>query len=112
MFLWNNRSLPEYAAGRRAFRSFSSGVRAGAKRLTHDNPEVQAGFFFSLQTLGRSGPHRMIAAVAVAAASTLSFIAVVQGGAPVQVVMPSVPLEFFAIEILVLLSLVAGFRYA
>ena len=111
-FLWNNRRLPEQSAGSPGFVRTRAAIRAIAKRLTHGNPEVQAGFFFTLQTLSRSGPHRMIAAVSIAAAATFSFVAIVRGAELGPVATPSTPLEFFAIEILVLLSLVGGVRYA
>jgi hypothetical protein len=112
MFLWNNRRLPEHCAGRPAFPRARAAVRAAATRLARGNPEVRAGFFFTLQTLGRSGPHRLIAAVSIAVASTLSVIALVRGSVPGQAAAPLPPLELLAIEILVLLTLTGGFRHA
>jgi hypothetical protein len=112
LFLWNNRRLPEHFTGSPAFVRTRAAVRAFLQRLTRGNPETRAGFFFTLQALGRNGPHRLIAAVSIAAASTFSFIALVRGGEFGQVTTRSAPPEFFGIEVLVLLSLVGGFRYA
>jgi hypothetical protein len=110
-FLWNNRRLPEPSDGPPTPSRTRAAVRTMAERLTRADPEAQAGFFFTLQTLTRSGPHRTIAAVSVAAASTLPFVTLVRG-VPWQVAIPSIPLGFFGIEMMVLSSLIAGFRYA
>jgi hypothetical protein len=111
-FLWNNRRLPEPFAGRPALTRTRAAMRAAAERLTRGDPEAQAGFFFALQTLTRSGPHRMIVAVSVAAALTLPFMTLVRGGTYRQDSIPSTPLGLFGIEIMVLLALMAGVRYA
>lgn len=111
-FLWNNRRLPDLAARVPALSRTRATVRTVAERLTRSNPEAQAGFFFTLQTLTRSGPHRTIVAVSVAAALTLPFITLVGGGASRPASIASTPLGFFGIEIMVLSSLIAGFRYA
>ena len=111
-FLWNNRRLPEKSGAPPAPSSTRAAVRTLAARLTRANPEAQAGLFFTLQTLTRSGPHRLIVALSVAAAVTLPLIALVGADALRPVAIPSIPLGFFGIEILVLSSLIAGFRYA
>jgi hypothetical protein len=111
-FLWNNRRLPDQSAGRPALSRPRATVRTIAEQLTRGNPEAQAGFFFTLQTLTRSGPHRTIVAVSVAGALTLPFITLVGGGTYSPVSIASTPLGFFGIEIMVLSSLIAGFRYA
>ena len=80
-FVWNNRRLPEQAAARRARSRARNAVHAIAMRLSPRDPEAQAGFFFTLQTLMRSGPHRMIVAIAVAAALTLPSVMLILGSA-------------------------------
>jgi hypothetical protein len=87
-------------------------IGAMAERLTRANPEAQAGFFFALQTLTRSAPHRTIVAISLAAASALPFITLARSGMHRQLEISSMPLGLFGIQIIVLGSLVAGFRYA
>ena len=101
-FLWNNRRFPDKAVSDQR-PSRARVLLAGlVERLTHRNREAQASFFFTLQILTRSGPHRMIVAVAAAAAAAFGFIAIVSGSLASQ----------FALQTLVLASLLAGFRYA
>ena len=111
-FLWNNRRLPEQSARRPPPSRARAGVRTLVERLTHRDPEARAGFFFTLQTLTRSAPHRIIVAVSVAVAVTFPFITMVRGIAHGQVETASMPLGLFGIQIMVLSSLVAGVRYA
>jgi hypothetical protein len=110
-FLWNNRRLPDRSTGGGAPSSTHAVIRRMAERLTQANPDVQAGFFFTLQTLARSAPHRTIVAISLAAGLTLPIITLVRRGMH-SVEMPSMPLGFFALHVMVLLALIAGFRYA
>jgi hypothetical protein len=110
-FLWNNRRLPEQATHGRARSPLRASIRRLAERLTAGNPETQAGFFFTWQTLTRSAPHRTIVAIAVAAGLTHLLMALATRGVN-RVELPSMPLGVFAINIMVLASLIAGFRYA
>jgi hypothetical protein len=111
-FLWTNRRLPEQSAGVPRFSRARAPARAFAARLTRGDPEAQAGFFFTLQTLTRSAPHRLITAVVIAVAVTFPFITLVGGGAAGEPTDPSTPVATYAISIMVLLSLAGGFRYA
>jgi len=111
-FVWNNRRLPEQAAARRAPSRARNAVHAIALRLSHRDPEAQAGFFFTLQTLMRSGPHRMIVAIAVAAALTLPSVMLILGSAYLRDPTPSFPLGLLGMQVTVLLALIGGFRYA
>jgi hypothetical protein len=111
-FVWNNRRLPEQAAARRARSRARNAVHAIALRLSHRDPEAQAGFFFTLQTLMRSGPHRMIVAIAVAAALTLPSVMLILGSAYLRDPTPSFPLGLLGMQVTVLLALIGGFRYA
>ena len=111
-FVWNNRRLPEQVAARPPHSRTRAAVRAIALRLTRGDPEAQAGFFFTLHALMRSGPHRMIAAIAVAAALTLSSVMLVLGSGHLQEPMSSFPLGLLGMQVTVLLVLIGGFRYA
>jgi hypothetical protein len=110
-FLWNNRRLPDRSAGGHAMASTHPAIRRIAERLTQENPEFQAGFFFAFQTLARSAPHRTIIAISLAAGLALPVITVVRRGIH-GVSIPSTGLGFFALHVMVLLPLIAGFRYA
>jgi hypothetical protein len=111
-FIWNNRRLPEQSASRTARSPARAALLAVAQRLTRGNPEAQAGFFFTLHTLMRSGPHRMIVAIAVAAALTLPSVMLILGSASVREPMSSYPLGLLAMQVAVLLALIGGFRHA
>jgi hypothetical protein len=111
-FVWNNRRLPEQAAARRGRSRARNAVHAIALRLSPRDPEAQAGFFFTLQTLMRSGPHRMIVAIAVAAALTLPSVMLILGSAYLREPTPSFPLGLLGMQVTVLLALIGGFRYA
>jgi hypothetical protein len=110
-FLWNNRRLPEHATHGRARSHLRASFRRLAERLTAGNPETQAGFFFTWQTLTRSAPHRTIVAIAVAAGLTHLLMALATRGVN-RLELPSMPLGLFAINSMALASLIAGFRYA
>jgi hypothetical protein len=109
-FLWNNRRLPDRSAAAPTSRLRAVLERA-AERLTRGDPEAQAGFFFALQTLARSAPHRAILAIALAAGVTLPIVTLTRTG--VQPTDPATaPLGLLSIQIMVLMALAAGFRYA
>ncbi len=110
-FLWSNRRLPDQstAAGDRS--RIRLAVRYVLGWLTHGNPEARAGFFFTWQTLTRSAPHRTIVAIAVAAGSTHLLMTLTASGLHADD-LPSMPLGLFAIQIAMLVSLMAAFRYA
>jgi hypothetical protein len=110
-FLWNNRRLPDQAAGGRVRSRLRVSIRRIAEWLTDGNPETRAGFFFTWQTLTRSAPHRTIVAIAVAAGCTHLLMALTTSGVH-RLDLPSMPLGLFGINIIVLASLIAGFRYA
>jgi hypothetical protein len=111
-FVWNNRRLPEQAAARRAHSRTRSALLRLAQRVTRANPEAQAGFFFTLHALTRSGPHRMIVAIAIAAALTLPAVLLLAGSAYVRNPASPLPLGLLAMQVTVQLVLIGGFRYA
>jgi hypothetical protein len=79
-FLWSNRRLPDRSAGVPPPSRLRALVRGFCERHTQDDPETQAGFFFALQTLTRSAPHRTVLAIAVAVGLTHALIVVAQSG--------------------------------
>jgi hypothetical protein len=111
LFLWNNRRLPEEATPVRERSRLSIRVRNAAERLTDGEPETQAGFFFTWQTLTRSTPHRTIVAVAVAAGVTHLLIALAASGVQ-RFTRSSIPLGLLGINLMALTSLIVGLRYA
>lgn len=110
-FLWTNRRLPDRTAGVPAASRIRTVIRHVVERSTESDPETQAGFFFGLQTLTRSAPHRTVLAIAAAVGLTHALMVLAQsdGRAPdIQ----STPLGMLAISTLLLLSLLGGVRYA
>jgi len=110
-FVWSNRRPPEQTTRGRSRSRIGAVVHGLAARITAGNPETRAGFFFTWQTLTRSAPHRTIVAMAVAAGLTHLLIALTAGGVH-RLEAASMPLGVFAINIMVLAPLIAGFRYA
>ena len=110
-FLWTNRRLPEQTAGGRVQSRLRASLRGIAQWLTESNPEAQAGFFFTCQTLARSAPHRTIVAIAMAAGFTHLLIALAASGGHAPE-LQFMPLGWFAISTLLLTALIAGLRYA
>jgi hypothetical protein len=107
---WNARRLPTATA--------SMADRRGQARLALDwlvrlvlvrRPSAQGGFFFTLQTLGRSAPHR--AALVVAGASSLA-IGVLSAKNGVPTTTSEIPLTTLAVQSMFVIVLVAGIRHA
>jgi hypothetical protein len=109
-FLWTNRRLPDRSAGVPAPSRFRASVRRLAERWTANDPELQAGFFFALQTLTRSAPHRTIIAIAVAIGLTHALLVLTQSGHADA--LATMPLGLLGVAIMSLATLLAGIRYA
>ncbi len=106
---WNARRLPTATA---------SMARRGQGRLALEwlvrlvlsrRPSAQGGFFFTLQTLGRSAPHR--AALVVAGAISLA-IGVLSAKDGVLTTTSEIPLTALAVQSMFVIILVAGIRHA
>jgi hypothetical protein len=110
-FLWNNRRLPDQATGGRVRSRIRARIRRMVEWLTDGKPEIQAGLFFTWQTLARSASHRSIVAIALAAGCTHLLLTLAASGVH-RLAVSSMPLGLFAINPMVLIPLVAGFRYA
>src|SRR5439155_4700959 len=78
---------------------------------TEKDPEVQAGFFFALQTVARSAPHRTIIAISVSVGLTHALIVLAQRGWH-SFAVQSAPLGVLAISPLLVMSLLIGVSYA
>lgn len=110
-FLWANRRLPEYSGDASASSRLRTAVRRAIEGSFHQDPEVEAGFYFTLQTLTRSRPHRTIVAVSLAVGITHALIVLVQRHQPAAIG-ASTPLGVFALSTALLLGLLTGVRYA
>jgi len=110
-FLWTNRRLPDRSTGVPAPSRLRTIVRRMAERYTHKDPEAEAGFFFALQTLTRSAPHRTIIAIAVAAGLTHALMVLAQTDGR-SLAIQATPVGVLGIAIMLLLVLVAGVAYA
>ncbi len=110
-FGWNNRRLPSpvepHGHSRHRLREV---MVAAVERRFVANPVLRAGFFFSLQTMWRSGPHRLAMAVSVAVGMALTSLAVMglDAGDAARLVRHRV----FTIEPMVLTVVLVGFRHA
>jgi hypothetical protein len=110
-FLWTNRRLPDRSAHVPAPSRLRTIVRRMAERYTHKDPEAEAGFFFALQTLPRSAPHRTIIAIAMAAGLTHALMVLAQSDGR-SVAIQSTPVGVLGIAIMLLLVVSAGVIYA
>jgi hypothetical protein len=112
-YAWNSRRPPVPAPWRRATRSWAGMASAWiARQVIVRKPGEQAGFFFTLQSLWRSTPHRLSLAtsLAVALGSTVVMLYGVSLR-PGQAVW-SVPLRIFAVQVVLVLAVLLGFRHA
>jgi len=110
-FLWTNRRLPDRSAPVPAPSQMGALVRQVAERGIRNDPEAQAGFFFTLQTLARSAPHRTIMTISVAVGLTHALIVVAHRGWQ-AVGLQSIPLSVLATSPMLLTMWLVGVRYA
>ncbi len=109
-FLWSNRRLPDRSVGVPAASRIRALSRRIAERHTQGDPEAQAGFFFALQTLTRSAPHRTVLAIAVAVGLTHALIVVAQSSRSIEVGPP--PAGVYGVAVMLELLLLGGVLYA
>jgi hypothetical protein len=111
--LWNTRRLPAAAAS--AVSSDRLLSRVWNWIVVHviaRTPLRQAGFFFTLQTLLRRVPHRVLLATAWAVGLALTVVAAGGGGAVAVDGTRSIPVAILAAQSLLLGCLLYGFRRA
>jgi hypothetical protein len=75
------------------------------------NPEAQAGFFFTLQCLSRSLPHRIGMSMFVAIGFAAAAVSLVGTDYRHLQSVASLPLRFFVIQPVLVTALLVGFRY-
>jgi hypothetical protein len=110
-FICTNRRWPDRTVDAAAPSRMQTGLLRLVARHAHQDPEAEAGFFFALQTLARSGPHRTILAVAAAVGLTHASIVLAHTGRLLP--MPSSPPPgVLAISPVLLASLLMAVRYA
>jgi hypothetical protein len=74
-------------------------------------PATQAGFFFTLQCMFRSGPHRVVMAGCTAVSIALSTVFLAAGSRSPATDLWSVPVYVFSSQSVALAVLLAGFRH-
>lgn len=111
-YAWNNRRLPAPDAIGRTRRGRLRYGPTWVVRLVVRRPAAQAGFFFTLQCLSRSMPHRatMTAAIGVGLASAA--VSLRDLGIRSDVDPSSMPLAPLAVQTLVMVAILTGFRHA
>ena len=109
-FLWSNRRLPDRAAGIPSGSRIRTLVRRMAERHRPDDPEVQAGVSFALQTLTRSAPHRTVLAIAVAVGLTHALIVVAESSRSIEVGPPAAGV--YGVAVMLELLLLGGVLHA
>lgn len=110
-FLWTNRRWPDQSARAPTASRIRTSIRRFANWGTQGDAEAQAGFFFTLQTLARNGPHRTILAISVAVGLTYALVVMAHSGVhAVDTESPS--LGVLGIATMLVLSLLGGLRYA
>lgn len=113
-YAWNSRRLPPPIARRVSERRRLGAASAWlARQLLVRNPEAQAGFFFTLQSLWRSAPHRLSMATCVAFA--LATVAMIVHGTAIHAFgdpVAPMPVALFGVQVAVICVLLVGFRHA
>jgi hypothetical protein len=111
-FFWNSRQLPLPLVGNRATRYRGPGLLTRALTLVVvRRPAAQAGFFFTLQCLLRSGPHRVVMAACTAVSLAVATVLLGAAGRSPQSDAAGVPGYVFSTQTIVLAVLLAGFRH-
>lgn len=111
-FAWNTRRLPVAPSSRRSQRGrVRDACRWVLQRLVVRNPEAQAGFFFTLQCLSRSLPHRIGMSMFVAIGFAAAAVSLVGTDYRHLQSVASLPLRFFVIQPVLVTALLVGFRY-
>jgi hypothetical protein len=111
-FFWNSRQLPLPLVGSRAGAYRGPGLFARAMTLmVVRRPATQAGFFFTVHCLYRSGPHRVVMAACTAVSIALATVFLAAGSDAPRGDLAAVPAYVFSTQTLVLAVLLGGFRH-
>jgi len=111
-FFWNSRELPLPLVGSRSGRQRGTGLLTHAITSTlARRPAAQAGFFFTIQCVFRSGPHRVVMAGCTAVGIALATVFLAAGSRSTISDLASVPNYVFSTQTMALAVLLAGFRH-
>lgn len=112
-YAWNSRRAPGPPIGPRTGRSRVGAMFVWvAQRFVVRRPVVQAGFFFTLQTLSRSVPHRLSVATSVAVGLAMATVSLRGVEVRQAVDVASMPLALLAVQTVLVTVLLAGVRHA
>jgi hypothetical protein len=110
--VWNSRSLPKHTIPhRRRLRRLRRAFVWIITRVVVRRPAAQAGFFFTLQSLARSVPHRVTMAASIAVALALVVIRLGRIDANRAVDVSTIPLSMLALQTLLIAVVLTGFRH-
>jgi hypothetical protein len=111
--VWNNRRLPtEFIRPRHRSRLFQRAVLWTITRAIVRRPAEQAGFFFTIQSLARSAPHRVTIAASLAVAFSLVVITLGANDLHRTFELATMPLSMLVLQTLLLGVVLTGFRHA
>ncbi|HJZ74020.1 MAG TPA: hypothetical protein VKE51_19910 [Vicinamibacterales bacterium] len=111
--VWNNRRLPaDVVAHHRGLRGLQRAWLWAVSRAVVRRPVEQAGFFFTLQSLARSAPHRVTIAASAALAFTIVVITLSGNDLQRRLDPASMPLSLLALQMLLIGVVLTGFRHA
>ncbi len=109
---WNNRRLPTDALRHdERFRRLKHAVVWTVTRLIVRLPAAQAGFFFTLQALARSLPHRVTMAATLAVGLALVVITLGRSDLRRTFELSTLPLPILALQTLLVAVVLTGFRH-
>ncbi|HEY2905862.1 MAG TPA: hypothetical protein VGJ29_08160, partial [Vicinamibacterales bacterium] len=111
--LWNSRRLPTpRVAGRGGPGALRRAFTWIATHVVARDPATQAGFFFTLQSLARSVPHRVTIASSMAVGLALVLINLGGVDGHRALAFSSVPVHRLAVQTWVIVAVLTGFRHA
>jgi hypothetical protein len=112
-YLWNSRRLPDPPGPHATERGRGSAIFGWlAQRLLARRPIVRAGFFFTMRVLARSVPHRHSIGIALAVALAVGTVTLRLAGVSLSLDFSAAPNALFAIQTLLVVALVSGFRHS
>jgi hypothetical protein len=109
---WNNRRLPaESVTPGERFRLLKRGFLWAATRLVVRRPAAQAGFFFTMQSLARSAPHRVTIAASIAVGFSIAVITLGGNDLRQTFTLATTPLSMLALQTLLVGVVLTAFRH-
>jgi hypothetical protein len=112
-YFWNNRRLPDPSSPRITERGRASAIfDVTARRLLARRPLVRAGFFFTVRVLARSVQNRLSIGIPLAVAIAVATVSLRLAGMRSSLDFSSAPIALLAVQMLLVVALVAGFRHS